>query len=718
MLCSIRLCARVRWLNSSAGILLVLLQRVPVLRAVVTLESTLVAPAASVLRAILPAAAALSAVDAMAGATTQLVASVSQPARATVGTPFVEAVVIQGLGVSFAQSWAIGNTLPPGVAAQGATLQNGRLAINSSSGTLLFTGTPTTAGTYNVSVSGYQFINLTGPVTTATAQIIVAPAPNAPPVLTRQPANVTTVAGDSIGLSVGFTGTPAPTFQWLKNGVAISGATSATLSLSSVTPADAGNYSVTLTNSLGTITSSSATVTVNPAPAPPEFTVVPAAQSVTAGGTLTLTVAVTGVPTPSVQWVKDGTSLDGATDPTLTLPNVQASDAGVYAVIAANSAGSAVSATATVVVNPAAAPPVFASPPLAQTVSAGGTVVFFAPAIGVPAPSFQWQRDGAAVANANGPTLLLTGVTAASAGNYTCVATNALGVASSPPAALTVSSTADVGRLSNLSILTDISAAAPSFTIGTVIGGSGTSGTKPLLIRAGGPALGALGVPGTIADPRLDVLAGQTVVASNDNWNGTAALSSAFAQVGAFAYADPVSKDAAIFNPTLAARDYTVQVSGVGGATGTVIAELYDATPAGTFTTATPRLVNVSVLKQIPAGGSLTAGFVIGGATAKTVLIRAIGPGLAAVGVASGFLADPQLTLFDGASVAIRSNNNWGGDAALTAAATRAGAFLIANGASQDAMILITLPPGNYTATASGVGGAGGLALIEIYEVP
>jgi hypothetical protein len=147
-----------------------------------------------------------------------------------------------------------------------------------------------------------------------------------------------------------------------------------------------------------------------------------------------------------------------------------------------------------------------------------------------------------------------------------------------------------------------------------------------------------------------------------------------------------------------------------------VIAEFYDATPITAFRATTPRLVNVSVRKQIDAGGSLTAGFVIGGSTAKTVLVRAIGPGLGVFGV-PGVMADPKLDLFNGSSVRIAANDNWGGDAQITAAGTRVGAFAIANRTSADAMLLVTLMPGSYSAEVRGTNG-GGQALVEVYEVP
>lgn len=159
----------------------------------------------------------------------------------------------------------------------------------------------------------------------------------------------------------------------------------------------------------------------------------------------------------------------------------------------------------------------------------------------------------------------------------------------------------------------------------------------------------------------------------------------------------------------------SVKVSAAGNGTGSVIAEIYDATPAGTFTAATPRLVNVSVLKHL--GSGLTAGFALGGLASKTVLIRAVGPTLAdAPFSVGGAVVDPQLALFSG-STQIDGNDNWGGTTPLAAGFAQVGAFPLPRG-SRDAAILATLRPGSYTVQVSGVGGSTGVALVEIYEVP
>jgi sugar lactone lactonase YvrE len=83
-------------------------------------------------------------------------------------------------------------------------------------------------------------------------------------------------------------------------------------------------------------------------------------------------------------------------------------------------------------------------------------------------------------------------------------------------------------------------------------------------------------------------------------------------------------------------------------------------------------------------------------------------------------LADPQVALYGTASATtpIASNDNWGGEANVAAASTASGAFALANATSKDAALLVTLAPGTYTVRVSGVGGATGTALLEIYEVP
>ena len=450
----------------------------------------------------------------------------------------------------------------------------------------------------------------------------------------------------------------------------------------------------------------------------PSIVTQPANRTVGVGQPATFTVATSGNPAPTFQWRKNGVNLAGETGASLSIRSAQASDVGAYTVLISNANGSVTSALAMLTLASPNAP-TFVSSPSPQVVATGSTVVFVATAS--YAPTYQWQRDGVALVNSTGRMLVISNASAADVGSYTVIATNAFGSVTSTAASLTVVNvaSADIGRLINLSILTGL-AANETMTMGTVLGGAGTSGTKPLLARAAGPALAQFGITDFLPKPTMTLVntSTNTTVAANSDWGGSTALSNAFAQAGAFAYTSPTSRDAAIFISALPAGNYTAQVSGVGGVTGTVIAEFYDTTAASAITAATPRLINVSTLKEINVGTILTVGFVIGGQTAKTVLVRAIGPRLAQppFGLA-GTMADPQLNLFSGQTV-IAANDNWGGDSQLSAASASVGAFAVTDADSKDAMLIVTLAPGNYTVQASGVNNTGGLVIVEVYEVP
>ncbi|MGH7956966.1 MAG: immunoglobulin domain-containing protein, partial [Opitutaceae bacterium] len=483
---------------------------------------------------------------------------------------------------------------------------------------------PSDAGEYSVVVTDGGASFTSNPAT------LTVNLPNGFPLIVGQPVNVTVTAGAPAGFTTAVTGnaTAPVSYQWRKGSTTINGATNATFAIASTVPGDAGSYSVRVSNSAGSGAfdiSRQATLTVNVIPV---ITVQPASVLATVGGPVGFTVVATGSPSPTYQWRKGGNAIAGATGSTFNIASTTLNDAGSFDVIVSNVAGSVTSNPAMLTVTPAPTAPVITSQPASQNAAAGSSVSFNVAASGVPAPTFQWRKGTDAIAGATGVTLSLTNVTTADSGNYTVVAANSVGSVTSNTAVLAVNP-ANPGRLLNLSILTSITAANPLFTVGTFVGGAGTTGSKAVLVRAGGPSLAQFVGAGAISDPQLDIFAGQTVVASNDNWGGGAGLSAAFAQVGAFAFAPPASRDAAVLNSAMPIGAQTVQISGVGGATGMVIAELYDATPATAFTITTPRLVNVSVLKQIDAGAPLTAGFVVGGATSRTVLVRAIGPTLA-----------------------------------------------------------------------------------------
>jgi hypothetical protein len=160
----------------------------------------------------------------------------------------------------------------------------------------------------------------------------------------------------------------------------------------------------------------------------------------------------------------------------------------------------------------------------------------------------------------------------------------------------------------------------------------------------------------------------------------------------------------------------------IGGGTGTVLAEIYEVLESNEAAGAR-RLVNVSGRGTVTAATPFIAGFVITGAGPQRVLIRGIGPTLAAGPFnVAGALPNPQLTLFRGAT-AVKTNDDWFRDpesALIRDASARAGAFPLGAG-SLDAAMLLYLEPGAYTVQLHGPvnanpANATGIALVEIYE--
>jgi CubicO group peptidase (beta-lactamase class C family) len=352
--------------------------------------------------------------------------------------------------------------------------------------------------------------------------------------------------------------------------------------------------------------------------------------------------------------------------------------------------------------------PMIVTQPIARTVVAGEGVRFEVAAEGAGPLAYQWRLDGTDLPGATANAYALASVAAAHAGSYSVVVSNSAGSVTSSSALLAVTGP-ERGRLVNLSLRTHAGAGGQTLIVGFATGGTGTSGTTPLLVRGIGPTLTQFGVGGALTDPQVTLFRGNAVVAANDDWSG--GLVPIFSAAGAFAL-PPGSRDAAL-HPTLEHGAYSVQIS--GGGTGIALAEIYDVTPAS-GAPVRPRLVNVSARATAGAGSDvLIAGFVVGGSGSTTVLVRGIGPTLVQFGV-DGALADPQLQLFRGAE-AIQANNDWGGSAPLRAAFEQVAAFALPS-TSRDAALLATLPPGQYSVQLSGAATASGVALIELYELP
>ena len=337
------------------------------------------------------------------------------------------------------------------------------------------------------------------------------------------------------------------------------------------------------------------------------------------------------------------------------------------------------------------------------TAALGAPAVLTVAATG--APTIQWRKNGVNLPGATAATLAFSALTAADTASYDAVLTNAAGTEFSGTAVV-IATTPLTARLRNLSVRTTLAAEQILF-VGLNLAG----GTKDVLLRAAGPGLGALGVPGTMADPRLAVFttdAPPVQIAQNNDWSGNAAVRAANAALGAFPFPSDASLDAALVTPIAGGR--TVQVS--GPAAGSVIVEAYDNGSGNAV-----RFTSLSARNLVGTGANLLfVGFTIDGPGTKNLLFRAAGPSLGALGVPNT-LVDPKLELFTAATPAAKIAENDTYAAALAPLFRTLGAFDFVPGA-KDAALVLSLPAGSYTVQVSGVNNGTGDAIVEVYELP
>jgi sugar lactone lactonase YvrE len=360
--------------------------------------------------------------------------------------------------------------------------------------------------------------------------------------------------------------------------------------------------------------------------------------------------------------------------------------------------------------------------PMGQTIAVGATAVLSVIADqGDPGLVYQWLlngeliSDGGSFAGTRASTLEITGAGPGTDGAYVCLVSNAEASVRSSAAIVSAVGSPDPGRLINLSCRASVGSGANELFVGFAVGGKGAPGAETLLLRASGPALAPFGLSGLLPDPLLQLVGPAGVIASDSGWRGSPAVAKAAAAAGSFPWRDPASADSALLQ-ILDPGTYSATIAGASDDGGVALAELYDTTPLSALTAISPRLVNLSARSPVGTEADvLIAGFVIGGTTSMTVLIRASGPALIPFGVA-GTLPDPRLQVLSAGQV-IASNTGWAGNSGIAAAAAAAGAFSWGGSFTADSALLLTLAPGAYTAEVSGATGDTGEALIEIYEI-
>ena len=158
------------------------------------------------------------------------------------------------------------------------------------------------AGTYQVVVT-----NAYGALTSAPANLIL----QSPPVINNQPQSVTVPPGSNAVFIVGASGSPPLAFQWQRNGAALTGATSYSLTIANAQSSDAGNYSVLVSNNFGSVISASAALVIAE---PVAITNQPVSQSLPAGANCSFSVGATGAGPVRYQWRLGGSRLTAATN--------------------------------------------------------------------------------------------------------------------------------------------------------------------------------------------------------------------------------------------------------------------------------------------------------------------------------------------------------------------------------------------------------------------
>ena len=295
-----------------------------------------------------------------------------------------------------------------------------------------------------ISENGAQFTvvitDSQGSLTSNPATLTVTSAPVAPSIVT-QPANKSVTAGQPATFNVTATGTAPLAYQWKRNGGDISGANSASYTISGTTASDNGaQFAVTVSNSVSSATSTAATLTVG---VPPTISTQPASQTVAVGQTAKFSVTAAGTGTLTYQWNKNGSAIGGANSASYTTPPAAASDNGAsFTVTVTGASGNVTSNAATLTVN---GPPTIISQPASKTVIAGQTATFSVTAAGSAPLNYQWKMNGNAINGANSSSYTTPATTTGNSGaQFTVTVSNPAGTSTSNPATLTVNAATSV----------------------------------------------------------------------------------------------------------------------------------------------------------------------------------------------------------------------------------------------------------------------------------
>ena len=290
-------------------------------------------------------------------------------------------------------------------------------------------------------VIGYFVVvtNSVGSVTSAMAKLSVLTAKE-PPKITVQPVSVVAVEGKGAKFTVTVTGSAPLTYQWRKNGVALSGAVGASLGFESVKGTDVGEYQVVVKNDAGSVTSSVAKLTLGIVSVGPKIVVQPLSVSVALGHPASFRVEATGTGTLGYQWYRGEQPIVGAIHTSYTIQSVQLTDVIGYSVVVTNSVGRVTSAMAKLTILTAKEPPKITVQPVSVVAVEGKGAKFTVTVTGSAPFKYQWRKNGVALSDAVGASFGFESVKGTDVGEYQVVVKNDAGSVTSAVAKLTLGS--------------------------------------------------------------------------------------------------------------------------------------------------------------------------------------------------------------------------------------------------------------------------------------
>jgi hypothetical protein len=327
--------------------------------------------------------------------------------------------------------------------------------------------------------------------------VTTPPAAAVAPSISTQPSNASILAGQTATFNIAATGTSPMTYQWSKNGVAVSGATSSSYTTPAETTADNNaKFTVAVGNSVGSATSNAAMLTVTNPVVAPSITSQPASQTVVAGKTASFAVAATGTTPMTYQWSKNGAAISGATSSSYTTPaEITADNNAKFTVAVSNSAGSATSNAATLTVTSATVAPAITTQPASQSVIAGKTASFSVTASGTTPMTYQWSKNGTAISGATSATYTTPAeITADNNAQFTVAVSNSAGSATSSAAVLTVTASTLLLNSSTSSVSFGSVNVSSSGTQNVTLTNAGNSTVTISNVTVSGPGFNVSGV--------------------------------------------------------------------------------------------------------------------------------------------------------------------------------------------------------------------------------